>query len=128
MSKYPPGKHPNSLANLKKNKLQKGLPAEHQRAIQKKGTATAATVNHANGSITAALKELVTEDVARELAHVVVNRARHGNLKAWELARDTLGEKPVEKQSLSIDPGDKSLELLEGFMNDTRTDFKFDQG
>lgn len=128
MSKYPPGKHPNSLANLKKNKLQKGLPSADQRERQKKGSAAGVASRQAQGSITAALKEIVTEDVARELAHVVVNRARHGNLKAWELARDTLGEKPVEKQSLSIDPGDKSLELLEGFMNDTRTDFKHDQG
>lgn len=91
----PRGDNPNSRANLKP--LEKGLAKKEQREIQKSATKKSAEVRRANASLTEAMKEAVTPEVAEQLVDIILKRAKQGNLKAFELVRDQLGEKPVEK-------------------------------
>lgn len=105
----PRGDNPNSRANLKP--LEKGLPKEDQRKTQLKGARKGVEVRQANASLTEAMKEAVTPEVAEQLVDIIIKRAKQGNLKAFELVRDQLGEKPVEKveqtsTNIVIDFGD----------------------
>lgn len=75
----------------------KPLTTEEARRRGKNGGKKSAEVRKANASLTEALKSAVTPEVAQQLADVLVKRAKAGNLKAYELVRDQLGEKPVER-------------------------------
>lgn len=48
-------------------------------------------------TLTEALKEQCTPEIMAQLTEVLVKKAKAGNLKAYELLRDQLGEKPVER-------------------------------
>lgn len=91
----PRGDNPNSRANLKP--LQKGLPKKDQREIQRKGSKKGAEANKAYKSLTEALKDQCTPEVMQQLTDMLIKRAKGGNLKAYELLRDQMGEKPVDK-------------------------------
>lgn len=61
-------------------------------------------------TLTEALKDQCTPEVKQQLTDMLIKRAKMGNLKAYELLRDQLGEKPVEKvehvnQKITIDFG-----------------------
>lgn len=92
----PRGEHPNSRANLKP--FEKGLPEKHQREIQQKGVEKASQVR----SLNADLREQCSDEVIEEINKRIINMAKKGNLKAYELIRDGLGEKPNDKVDLSI--------------------------
>ena len=91
----PRGEHPNSRANLKP--FEKGLPEKYQREIQRKGTEKAGEVR----SLNANLREKCTPEVMDALNDRILLMAKHGNLRAYELVRDGLGEKPTEKHELN---------------------------
>jgi len=90
----PRGDNPNSRANLAKSK---GFTTETARKASKKALET----KRAYASLTEALKAQVGPDEMAELTLMLYKRAKAGNLKAYELLRDQLGEKPVEKVSVS---------------------------
>lgn len=57
-----------------------------------------------------ALKEqllllLDNEDTQKELCTALISQAMTGNTKAFEIIRDTIGEKPIEKQENDIKVG-----------------------
>lgn len=101
----PRGEHPNSRANLKP--FEKGLPEKYQREIQRKGTEKAGEVR----SLNANLREKCTPEVMDALNDRILQMAKHGNLKAYELVRDGLGEKPTEKHELKLNE-DMTLDRL----------------
>ena len=101
----PRGEHPNSRANLKP--FEKGLPEKYQREIQRKGTEKAGEVR----SLNANLREKCTPEVMDALNDRILLMAKHGNLRAYELVRDGLGEKPTEKHALKLNE-DMTLDRL----------------
>ena len=40
----------------------------------------------------------------KKISLALIQKASNGDVKAFEVIRDTIGEKPIEKQELTIDP------------------------
>lgn len=95
----PRGDNPNSRANLRP--LEKGLPKKDQRDIQLKGAKAGAKANKEYATLTEALKDQCTPEVKAQLTDMLIKRAKQGNLKAYELLRDQLGEKPIDKVAVA---------------------------
>lgn len=91
----PRGDNPNSRANLKP--FEKGLPQKAQRDIQRKGSKAGNEAKKQYASLTEALKDQCTPEVMQQLTDMLIKRAKSGNLRAYELLRDQMGEKPVER-------------------------------
>lgn len=87
----PRGDNPNSRANLT------AKSSKEARILGAKGGKKSGEVRRANASLNEALREAVTPEVAKQITETIVRKARAGNLKAYELIRDGLGEKPTEK-------------------------------
>lgn len=96
----PSGEHPNSKANLAKGKR---FNEENAREMAKKSHEARAT----NRSLNADLREQCTPEVLAEINKRLLQMAKHGNLKAYELLRDGLGEKPKQDVSMSIGNSEK---------------------
>lgn len=86
--------NPNSLANLVKNSDL--TPKERSERASKMGKKS--------GEVRRALKtfkelddEVTTDAERKKMLQMLKKRAEQGNLKAFELYRDTMGMKPVEK-------------------------------
>lgn len=52
-------------------------------------------------TLTESLKEICTPEAINEINQRLLMMAKHGNLKAYELIRDGLGEKPTDKVEVS---------------------------
>lgn len=94
----PRGEHPNSRANLAK-----GHPFNEETARKAKEKSDEAKAVYR--SLNADLREQCTPEVIKDINKQLVQMARHGNLKAYEILREGIGEKPVERreQSISLD-------------------------
>lgn len=91
----PRGEHPNSKANLEKAYGGKGgFSTETARKAQEKSVEAKAI----NASLSADLKGRCTPDRLAKINERILSMAEKGNLKAYELVRDTIGEKPVNRQ------------------------------
>lgn len=86
----PRGDHPNSRANLKR------LSSKEARKNGKKGGIASAETRAAYKSLNADLREQATPDRIAKINNRLLSMAERGNLKAYELIRDGLGEKPKE--------------------------------
>ena len=92
----PRGQNPNSKAALK----------EHQKPMNSerlaKASATKARMKAFREELNYELAQIVKDKNGNEatvksaLTKKLVDSAMRGNLKAWEIIRDTIGEKPVE--------------------------------
>lgn len=87
----PRGDNPNSRANLKRPST------EEARKRGAKGGKASAKRRQAYASLTEALKDQCTPEVMQELTARLIKEAEGGNMRAYELLRDQLGEKPVER-------------------------------
>lgn len=103
------GEHPNSRANLKP--FEKGLPEKAQREIQGKGSKAGNEAKAVYKSLNQDLREQCDEETLRALNERLLQMAKHGNLKAYELVRDGLGEKPTEKHEVKLNE-DTTLDRL----------------
>lgn len=90
----PRGENPNSRANLKP---QSTRTKKEQREIAKKGGKASGEARRSYATLTQTLKEKCTPEVMEQLTDMLIKRAKQGNLKAYELLRDQVGEKPVDK-------------------------------
>lgn len=91
----PRGEHPNSRANLKRGKR---FNAETARKAGEKSV----QVKTIYKSLNEDLKERLTPERIAELNERVILMAKHGNLHAYEIIRDGLGEKPKDKISADM--------------------------
>ena len=98
------GEHPNSRANLAKGHQ---FNEETARKAQEKS----AEVKRVYRSLNADLREQCDEETLRAINDRLLQMAKHGNLRAYELVRDGLGEKPVDKHEVNVNE-DPSLERL----------------
>ncbi|MBQ9599848.1 MAG: hypothetical protein IJR33_08595 [Clostridia bacterium] len=90
----PRGDNPNSRANLIKSA---DLPPKERRERAKKASAKSAEVRAGWKSFPEIIKENTSEEEQLQIYKAVKQRAKQGNLKAFEIIRDTVGEKPVDK-------------------------------
>ena len=108
----PRGDNPNSRANLK-------VPSPKEaRENCKKGGIASGEARAVYKSLSEDLKEQCTAEEVHEINKRLREMAKHGNLKAYELIRDGLGEKPTEK----IDIRDSSSEALDEYFQRTGAD------
>ncbi len=92
----PRGDNPNSRRNLK--------PVRTKEEAREKGRKGGIASGEARGfykSLSEDLKEQCTPDRIAKMNQKVIAMAERGNLKAYELIRDGLGEKPGEKLELN---------------------------
>ena len=68
-------------------------------------------------SLNADLREQCTAERLAKINERVLQMAEHGNLRAYELIRDGLGEKPTEKHEVTIN--DDSMREMDEFFKRT---------
>lgn len=110
MANHKPQTNPNSLANLRPNPNPKWVKgAKEPREASKKGNA----VIKSNLIIAEALKEYFIQhpDAYAKYNEVIVEKAMNGDTRAWEIVRDTIGQKP--KDSIDI-ASDNKIEFIVG--------------
>lgn len=97
------GKNPNSLANLKKSK---GFNTERARAANRKSQVT----KYRKKMLTELLKIALTlpNDETGEIngvaiTNAIIDKAIGGDVSAYQTIRDTVGEKPTDKQETKLD-------------------------
>lgn len=93
------GDHPNSRKALEENRAKTQFCGETAVEAQKKSAA----VQRANGMLSADLKQQLDDDTIERLNAKLIAMAKAGNLKAYEIIRDGIGEKPIDKQQHIID-------------------------
>ena len=93
----PRGDNPNSRANLRR------LSPKEARKNGKKGGIASAETRAAFKSLNADLREQATPDRIAKINNRLLTMAEHGNLRAYELIRDGLGEKPKEASYVEDD-------------------------
>lgn len=104
------GDNPNSRANLIKNSDR--TPKERQEQARKAGKASG-EARAVYKSLNADLREQCDEETLRAINDRLLQMAKHGNLRAYELVRDGLGEKPTEKHEVTIN--DDSMREMDEF-------------
>lgn len=104
--------NPNSLANLEKGKEHQ-FTADTAAIAGAKGAAASAETKRARKTIRAELEALLVKhpvdkkgnesDLSYQSAIIValIKKALKGDTKAFEIIRDTIGEKPAERISLA---------------------------
>ena len=107
--------NPNSRANLISNSER--TPKERKEQARKAGKASG-EARAIYKSLTEDLKEQCTPEEVHALNEKLKAMAMHGNLKAYELIRDGLGEKPVNEISIR----DRSSEELDEYFQRTGED------
>ncbi len=95
------------LDNLKKGKATQFKTGEKQAAIAKKGGIASGKAKRRKKLLKECLDELLEKDYvdkkgnkasgAEALASTLFKKALAGDLKAFELVRDTAGQKPIDK-------------------------------
>lgn len=107
------GDNPNSRANLKKGKP---FNAETARKAQEKSLEAKVLNKKLNDD----LRERCTPERMARLNDKLLHMAERGNLKAYELVRDGLGEKPIDKHAVATI--DKSSEAYNEYLSRTDTE------
>ena len=89
----PRGDNSNSRANLIRNSER--TPKQRKKQATKAGIASG-EARAVYKSLNADLREQATPERIAKINNRLLSMAEHGNLKAYELIRDGLGEKPKE--------------------------------
>ena len=100
------GEHPNSRANLAK-----GHPFNEETA--RKAQEKSAETKRVFKSLNQDLREQCDDGTIKAINERLLQMAKHGNLKAYELIRDGLGEKPTEKHEVTVN--DDSMREMDEF-------------
>ncbi len=88
----------NGNPKSRQNLIKKGdrTPNERRMSARKAGKASGES-RRLKKTLTESLKELCTPEAINEINQKILLMAKRGNLKAYELIRDGLGEKPTDK-------------------------------
>lgn len=106
------GDHPNSRKALEENRAKTQFNGETAVIAAEKSHA----VQRAKGMLSADLKDQLDPDTIKELNQKVIGMAKKGNLKAYEIIRDGIGEKPNEKVDLNIE--DESARAIDDYFTE----------
>ena len=88
----PRGEHPNSRNNLKR-----GRPFDAESARKAKQKSDESKLFYK--TLTEDLKERCSPDRLAKMNERIISMAEHGNLRAYELVRDGLGENPRDRNA-----------------------------
>ena len=99
----PRGDNPNSRKNLIKNSERTPKQRKEQASKAGKASGEARAIYR---SINEDLREQCTPERIAKINNRILSMAEHGNLKAYELIRDGLGEKPQNKVQLTSQQDD----------------------
>lgn len=106
------GDNPNSRANLSLAYGGKGgFDTETARKAKEKSDEAKAI----NASLSADLKGRCTPERLAKINEKVLAMAEKGNLKAYEIVRDTIGEKPTDKVTVAV--SDQTLDELNEYFS-----------
>ncbi len=105
----PRGMHPNSQKALQENRAKGQFNSERAVRAQEKSAETKRVFK----SLNADLREQCSDEVIDAINKRILDMAKHGNLRAYELVRDGLGEKPTERHEVTIN--DDSLREMNDF-------------
>ena len=103
----PRGEHPNSRANLAK-----GHPFDEETARKAKKKSDEAKAVYR--SLNADLRDQCDEETIKKINKKIIEKAKNGNLKAYELLRDGLGEKPKER--IDISTREEDMKVMDGIL------------
>lgn len=92
--------------NLKKGKATQFSSGEEAARNGKKGGEASAKARAERKTLKEELLLLLSEgDTQKKVSAALIKKAKSGNVKAFEVIRDTIGEKPMEKLvAASVDP------------------------
>lgn len=92
--------------NLKKGKATQFSSGEEAAKNGKKGGEASAKARAERKTLKEELLLLLSEgDTQKKVSTALIKKAKSGNVKAFEVLRDTIGEKPMEKIiTSSVDP------------------------
>ena len=92
--------------NLKKGKATQFKSGEEAARNGKKGGEASAKARAERKTLKEELLLLLSEgDTQKKVSAALIKKAKSGNVKAFEVLRDTIGEKPMEKIiTSSVDP------------------------
>ena len=107
----PRGSNPNSRANLKP---QNTRTKKEQREVARKGGKESGKKRAEYKTFKECFKANMTGEMRDELFAMLMNRAKHGNLKAFEIIRDTMGELPKTENMDMQNNLQKAKEILGG--------------
>ncbi len=100
------GENPNSRANLKKPD---DFTSKELRERAKKGAEASAKVRRQLKTFRELDTEHTTEEERLKMLAAVKLKAVHGNLKAFEIYRDTMGMNPRDQAGISTEYADDGL-------------------
>ena len=106
----PRGEHPNSRANLRPFDT---LTEKQQRKIRSKGGKASVEAKAVYKSLTEDLKEQLTADRVAKANDRLITMMEHGNLRAYEIVRDMLGENP-KNGTMDTEALKRAREILGG--------------
>lgn len=95
----PSGEHPNSRKALEANRHKGQFSSENAVEMAEKSHEARAI----NTSLSADLKGRCTPERLAKINERVLSMAEKGNLKAYEIIRDTIGEKPTDKHAITVE-------------------------
>ena len=93
------------------------LTVEKQRELASKGGKASVEARRRKKSLRQELLLLLEQgDTQNKVSLALVQKAMDGDTKAFEVLRDTIGEKPTDKQVISMEnsPVDKLVQSIEG--------------
>lgn len=109
----PRGMHPNSQKALQENRAKGQFSGESAVRAQEKSV----EAKRAYKSLNQDLREQCDDATIKAINERLLQMAKHGNLKAYELLRDGLGEKPTEKHEVTVT--DDSMREMDEFFKRT---------
>lgn len=96
----PRGTNPNSLKALEENREKGQFSGE----TAVKAAEASLETRTMKKTFRESLREELTPEKRQKISKKLITLAEHGNLKAFELIRDTIGEKPNDKVQYEVDP------------------------
>ena len=86
--------------NLTKMGKKRGLTSEEAQRIGKKGGEASGKARAIKKTFKEAFEDDLTDDKIKALIDAMYKEAKRGNTKAFEIIRDTMGQKPIERQEV----------------------------
>ena len=99
----PRGENPNSKANLRV------LSSEEAREQGRKGGQKSVEIRRQLRTFRELDEACTTDDERKEMLNMLKLKARRGNLKAFEIYRDTMGMNPKDQTGISTEYADDGL-------------------
>ena len=106
----PRGQNPNSKKALAENSKKTQFRGDNAVKNGKKGNEAKKQYK----TFKECFKANMTDEMRAELFAMLLNRAKHGNLKAFEILRDTMGEIPKTENTDTANNLAKAQEILGG--------------